>query len=137
MWGAGRLQVHGICRRRLVYRQIVEAWSNYKKYYLRWFRNLAFGDSSRSNWIEKDWFHVSPVLVWGNGKRWYDLAYVEYLVYRAPLDDWASGGSVDVFFTYGKYGFSSMVLIMLHYFREVKCQQSYTPGIWCEVYVLG
>ena len=36
---------------------------------------------------------------------------------------------IDVFFTYGKYGFSSMVLITLHCIMEVKCQQSYTPGI--------
>ena len=28
---------------------------------------------------------------------------------RAPLDGWANnGGSVDVFFTYGEYSFSSM-----------------------------
>ena len=27
----------------------------------------------------------------------------------ATLDDWANGGSADVFFTYGEYGFSSMV----------------------------
>ena len=26
----------------------------------------------------------------------------------APLDDWANVGSVDVFLTYGEYGFSSM-----------------------------
>ena len=29
-------------------------------------------------------------------------------VCEAPLDDWASGGSVDVSFTYGESGFSSM-----------------------------
>ena len=27
---------------------------------------------------------------------------------EASLDGWANGGSVDVFFTYDKYGFSSM-----------------------------
>ena len=46
----------------------------------------------------------------------------------ATLDDWANGGSADVFFT-----MVSMVLvlwykIMLHCFREVKSQQGYTPG---------
>ena len=28
---------------------------------------------------------------------------------ETPLDDWANGGPVDVFFMYGEYGFSSMV----------------------------
>ena len=27
---------------------------------------------------------------------------------EVPLDDWANGGSVDVFFTYGEFCFSSM-----------------------------
>ena len=27
----------------------------------------------------------------------------------APLDDWANGGSADVFFTYGEYDLNSMV----------------------------
>ena len=31
-----------------------------------------------------------------------------FSVCEAPLDDWASGGSVDVSFTYGESGFSSM-----------------------------
>ena len=55
---------------------------------------------------------------------------------EAPLDDWANGGSVDVFFTYGEYGFSSWGFkdkIMMHCFREVTCQQSYTP----EILILG
>ena len=29
-------------------------------------------------------------------------------VCESPLDDWINGGSVDVFFTYGEYGLSSM-----------------------------
>ena len=29
-------------------------------------------------------------------------------VCETPLDDWTNGGSVDVFFTYGEYDFSSM-----------------------------
>ena len=31
-------------------------------------------------------------------------------VCEAPLDDWTNGVSVDVFFTNGDYGFSSMVI---------------------------
>ena len=31
-------------------------------------------------------------------------------VCEAPLDDWPNGVSVDVFFTNGDYGFSSMVI---------------------------
>ena len=27
---------------------------------------------------------------------------------EAPLDEWTNGNSVDVFFTYGDFGFSSM-----------------------------
>ena len=34
MWGAGRLQVHGICSCRLVHREVAEAQSNYKRTYL-------------------------------------------------------------------------------------------------------
>ena len=52
-------------------------------------------------------------------------------VCEAPLDDWANDGSVDGFSTNGMvlvlWGFEDK--IMLHCFREVKCQQSYTPGI--------
>ena len=31
-----------------------------------------------------------------------------FSVCEAPSDDWANCGSVDVFFTYGEYGFSSI-----------------------------
>ena len=34
--------------------------------------------------------------------------FVWFSVLEAPLDDWADGGSVDVFFMYGEYGFSSV-----------------------------
>ena len=46
MWCVGRLKVHGICNRRLVYREIVKTRSDYKKSYLWWFRNIACGDST-------------------------------------------------------------------------------------------
>ena len=64
----------------------------------------ACGDSTGSNWIEKDWVGVTPRLVWrkrGRGVVWFSVC-------EAPIDDWANGSSADVFFTAGKYGFSSM-----------------------------
>ena len=98
MWGVDELQVHEICCRRPVYREEVEPWSNYKKPYLRWFRNIACGYvSTGSTRIEKDQVRVPPGLVWGKGEEW----MVWFNVCGAPLDDWATGGSVDVFFTYG------------------------------------
>ena len=54
MWGVGRLQVHGICARRQVYREVVEARSNYI---------TAWGDPTGSNRIEKDRVRVPPGLV--------------------------------------------------------------------------
>ena len=36
MWGVGRLQVHGICCRRLVYKKVLEVQSDYKKSYFWW-----------------------------------------------------------------------------------------------------
>ena len=52
-WGAGRLQVHGLYKRRLVYREVVEARWYYKKSYLRWFRNTACADLTGSSRIKK------------------------------------------------------------------------------------
>ena len=59
---------------------------------------------------------------------------------EAPLDDWANGGYVNVLFTCGEFGFSSLkswsfskewawklgAKGRLHWFREVKCQQGDT-----------
>ena len=103
MWGVGRMQVHGICGRSLEYRVVVEARSNYEKSYLWWFRNLACGYSIGCNRIEKDRICVPPGLV-GGGRR--GEGAVSFSVCGAPLDDWANGSSVDVFFTYG------MVLVL-------------------------
>ena len=36
MWGMGGLQVYGICSCRLVYKEVIEVRSNYKKSYLWW-----------------------------------------------------------------------------------------------------
>ena len=54
--------------------------------------------------LKKDWFGVPPGLVYGN--EWGRVVW--FSVCEAPLDDYTNGGSVDLFFTYGKYGFSSM-----------------------------
>ena len=56
--------------------------------------------------------------------------------------DWANGGSVDVF-PPGEYGFTYKELMLLHRmgmefknkimlncFREKKCKQGFTTGIW-------
>ena len=48
------LQVQGIPSRRLLYKEVVEALSNYKKSNFWWFGNPACGDLTGSNQIEKD-----------------------------------------------------------------------------------
>ena len=103
--GVGGLQVYGICSRRLVYSEVLETRSNYKKCYLWWFRNPACCNLTGSNRIEKDRIGVPPKLSWGEEGGG---GIVGFSVCEAPLDDWASGGSVDVGFTYGESGFSSM-----------------------------
>ena len=54
MWSMGGLQLHGICSYRLVYKEVVEAQSNYKNSYLWSFGNFTCGDSTGSNLIKKD-----------------------------------------------------------------------------------
>ena len=78
MRGVSRLQVHGICGRRLVFREVVEAESNY---------TTAWDGSSGSNRIEKDQIRVLPGLVVGGGGA------VWFIKYGAYLDDWTNGGS--------------------------------------------
>ena len=85
-----------IFSRRLQYSEVVEAQSNYKKYYLWWFKNPACSDWTRSNWIEKDQVGVTPGFVRGKWKE----EVVWFSVCEASLDDWTDGGSVDAFFTY-------------------------------------
>ena len=75
MWDVGRLRVHEICSRRLVYMEVVEARSNCKQSYLWGFKIPACGDSTRSNLIEREWVRALPGLVWG--KEWCDLVCVE------------------------------------------------------------
>ena len=62
----GGLQVHGIGSRKLVYKEMVELWPNYKKFYFWWIGNPACGDSAESNQIEKE--------NWENGE--YDFSAV-------------------------------------------------------------
>ena len=64
--------------------------------------NPVFCDLTGSKQIEKDQVRVSSRPVWeksGEGAFWFSVC-------GAPLDDWANGGYVDVFFTCGEYGFS-------------------------------
>ena len=94
---------HGICGRMLVYKEVVEALSNYKKYYFWWYGNLACGDATGSNQIEKGQARVSPRPVWEKRGEW----TVWFRVFGALLDDWASSGYVTVLFACGECVFSS------------------------------
>ena len=91
-------------------------------------------------WLRKDQGRsVSPTYFWGKSRE----GAVWFSVYGASLDDWFNGGYVDVLFTYGEFGFSSLgswsysneqvwnlgTRSMLHCFMEVKCQQRDTLGI--------
>ena len=117
--------------RRLVYSNVAEARSNHKEFYLCWSRNPACGYSTGSNWIEKDRVGVPPRLVWGNG--WEGVVW--FNMRKAPFDDWAM---LMVVLLMSFFLMASLILvlwgfkdkIMLHCSREVKYQQSYTPGIW-------
>ena len=63
MGGAGGLKVLGICYRRLVYREVIEARSDYEKFYSWGFKNIVCGDLTGSNRIEKHQVHVPDGLV--------------------------------------------------------------------------
>ena len=83
----GGLQMHGIGSRQLVYQEVVEVWSNYKKSYFWWFGDPACGDSAGSKWIEKDEVVYLLDLFEGMGKKGHcDL------VCGAPVDDWVNAG---------------------------------------------
>ena len=64
-----------------------------------WVDVPAYGNSTGSNRIEKDWVGVLLDLFEERGERvgW-------FIVCEAPLGDWANGG----FGEYREYGFSSM-----------------------------
>ena len=61
--------MHGICSRRLGYKEVVEARSNYKKSYLWSFGNPACGDSTGSDRIENDQGCASPRLALGKAEK--------------------------------------------------------------------
>ena len=65
----GGLQLHGIGSSRLVNKEVVKVWSNYKKSYFWWFWNPACGDSAGSNRIEKDKVVYLIDLFEGKGRR--------------------------------------------------------------------
>ena len=88
---------------KLVYKEGVEALSNYKKHYW-WFGDPACCDPSFSSRTEKDQAHAPPRHVWGKkeeGEVWFSVCEV-------PLDDWDNGGYVDFFLMCREYGFSSL-----------------------------
>ena len=91
MWDVNGLEfVHGICNRRLVYSEVVEARSDYKKFYLQWFVNIVCYDATGSNQMEKDLVRVSPGRVLGKGGEkivWFSVGEGEGgapLVFKAP-----------------------------------------------------
>ena len=87
----GGLQVHGNGSRRMLYKEVVEVRSNYKKSYLWWFGNPACGDWAGSNQIEKDKVLYLLDLFQGMGKKGHcDL------VCGAPVDDWVNWSLIQV-----------------------------------------
>ena len=65
VWGVGEMQVYGICSRRLVYSEVVQTRSNYKKSYLWRFRNPACDGLIGSDRIEIERVGVPPEIDWG------------------------------------------------------------------------
>ena len=66
---------------------MVEALSNYKKSNFWWYGNLACGDVTGNNLIDKDLACVPPRPVWGKrgeGAVWFSMCGL-------PSDDWAFG----------------------------------------------
>ena len=112
MRGVGRLQVHEIRSCRLLYKEVFEVLSNFKKSYFWWFGDPTCGDSTGGNRIEKDQGRVCARLFPG---KWEDWA-VWFSACGAPSGDLANGGYVDVLFTYGECGFHS--LDSWSYFKE-------------------
>ena len=69
MWSVGELQVYEIFSHRLMYSEVTEARSNYKKTYFWSFRNLTCDDSTGTERIEKKQVGEPPGLVWGKGEE--------------------------------------------------------------------
>ena len=49
---------------KLVYKEVVEALSDYKRFNLWWFGDLACGDPTGSNWIKNNLGRVSLGVIW-------------------------------------------------------------------------
>ena len=62
------LRVHGIGNLKLVYKEVVEVRSNYKKSYFWWFGNPTCGGSAGRNQIEKDIVYLLNLFE-GMGKK--------------------------------------------------------------------
>ena len=77
MWGVGGLQVHGICSRRLVYKEVVEVRSDYKKFYFWWCWLLRLNPGLRGE-------HLTIQLLWATA----GLLVTRFLVYSPiyPVD---------------------------------------------------
>ena len=101
--GSSLIINHGIRGHMLVYKEVVEALSNYKKYYFWWYGNPACVYATGSNQIEKGQVRVPPRPVWKKRGEW----TVWFRVFGAPLDDWANVGNVAVLFACGECVFSS------------------------------
>ena len=57
---------------------VVEARLNFRRPYLRWFRNFTCGDLIGNNGIEKDPVHAPPGLVWGEGMVWLSVCGLQW-----------------------------------------------------------
>ena len=80
--------MYGIRDHKLVYKEVVEALSNYKKSYFWWYGNPACCDATGSNRIENDQACAPPRSVSViRGER-----NVQFSVCGSPLNDWANGG---------------------------------------------
>ena len=88
----------------------VADWYTGKYLRLDWtIRNLASADLTGSEEVEGAWACKFPGLVWGKRRKGGGLGW--FSVYGVLSDNWANGDCVDVgrTFTYGKYGFSSIM----------------------------
>ena len=70
IWSMSGLYMYGIRSRRLLYKEVVEFGSNYKKSYFLQFENSACHESIGSNPTQKDQGRVSARLVWGKKREW-------------------------------------------------------------------
>ena len=78
---------------KLVYKEVVEALSDYKRFNFWWFGSPACGDLTGNNWIKNNLGRLSLRLVWRRREKWqYNLVCVD----EEPSDDSINGSYVDV-----------------------------------------